>query len=149
MVTVNVAVPPGATLETTDGVELKEARWAGRGVVLNPISTGLVDVVVTAFTMAVVRAEVDTDVLKTSGFPLLSTAPVKRPRADMNWLGSPEGPVGVVVGATEGPIPMTRIPRAFRALTVAWTVAAPAGATALETVLPPVESELLTKPTRP
>ena len=75
------------------------------------------------------RPVVDCVELKTSGTPLLSTAPVRFPSAVKNGLGAVEGP-GYEVGSAPGPMLMTWMPRLFRAVTASWTVAPPRGTTA-------------------
>ncbi len=132
-VTVKLAVSPGPTSLTTDG-ELPNVRPAGSVVVVKPTSTGSVTDVAIAFAMAVARSDEDTDVLKTSGVSVESTAPVSLASEDNKTLGSNVGPVAVV-GAAAGPMPRTRIPSPFSALMVAWTGAEPDGATAPRTVL--------------
>ena len=62
-------------------------------------------------------------------------APVKRAMVD-NQIAEELSPgPSAVVGASPGPIPMTRMPRALSTLTVPWTVAPPAGTTAPTIVL--------------
>src|SRR5262249_6516336 len=85
--TSKLAVPPGATSCTTP-VKLVKPRSDGRPTVVKPTFTGNVEVVETAFTIAVVRSVEETDVSNTNGLPPLSTAPVKRPMAD-NQVFSP------------------------------------------------------------
>src|SRR5688500_1397666 len=86
--------------------------------------------------------------LNTSGFPVESVAPVRSASADISVLGAVLGPTGFLIGVPPSARPITEIPSVFSAAIVSVTVAAPAGATAPETVLPLADTLLLTNPNR-
>ena len=105
---------------------------------LRPTSTGNVVVAVTASTIAVVNWSLETLVLKTSGCPELSSAPVSKATADSHTLGPLEGP-GSDARRSIQPHAQHAESMAFKASIVCCTVAAPNGATA-------VGSELASEP---
>ena len=144
-VTSKAADPPGPTPGTTGGVNDTD-RPAGTPEKVRETSRGRVAAVVTAATIASRIGPGPPVMLNTSGLPVASVAPVSSARADSDTLGSKFGPTGLRMATPPGARPITETPRALSAATVSGTVAAPRGATAAATVLPVLETELLTKP---
>src|SRR5262245_1392332 len=115
--------------------------------VVSAMSMGVVADVWMAFTIASRNGPPPPPMSNTSGVPVPSTAPVRRPSADRKTDGSGDGPV-LVVGAPPGAMPSTRTPAAFSAATPAGTGPVPEGATAFGTVFAASDLASLTKPKR-
>src|SRR5262245_50302231 len=146
-VTSKHARPPGGTFGRTPGVMPTMRPGGTVPPVVSAMSMGVVTDVWMAFTIASRSGPPPPPMSKTSGVPVPSTAPVRRPSADMKTDGSGDGPV-LVVGAPPGAMPRTRTPAAFSAATTAGTGPTPEGTTAFGTVFVASDLASPTKPNR-